>query len=319
MKNEQNHHINLLTDFGFKRFFGTEPYKNNLLHFLNTFLGPYIGTITDITYRPTEQLGFLPTEKRVVLDVLCTTQNGDQVIVEMQKTSQEFLKNRIVAYSSRLISNSLKVGDRKYNFPPVISVLLADFSIPELVNREEFTQRVTLKDEMNNIFSDKMSFVLIDLSKFAAQMQFDQLLDDRERWCYSIHNMNRMGEGEIPKRFGIFHKLYEDCRLTKLSTMEKQEYEKSVLEYEDVKDAMDYHHRLGIEEGFQKGMEEGIEKGREEGKMEGRAEGRSEGREEALLSAARKLLEMGLPIQEIAKATGLDEEQLKSLEGSNML
>ena len=36
--------------------------------------------------------------------------------------------------------------------------------------------------------------------------------------------------------------------------MEKQEYEKSVLEYEDVKDAMDYHHRLGIEEGFQKGL-----------------------------------------------------------------
>lgn len=262
-------------------------------------------------------MGSLPTEKRVVLDVLCTTQNDDQVIVEMQKTSQEFLKNRIVAYSSRLISNSLKVGDRKYNFPPVISVLLADFSIPELVNREEFTQRVTLKDEMNNIFSDKMSFVLIDLSKFAAQMQFDQLLDDRERWCYSIHNMNKMEEGEIPKRYGIFHKLYEDCRLTKLSTMEKQEYEKSVLEYEDVKDAMDYHHRLGIEEGFQKGMEEGIEKGREEGKMEGRAEGRAEGREEALLSAARKLLEMGLPIQEIAKATGLDEEQLKSLVGSN--
>ena len=62
-------------------------------------------------------------------------------------------------------------------------------------------------------------------------------------------------------------------------------------------------------------MEEGIEKGREEGKEEGRAEGR----EEALLSAARKLLEMGLPIQEIAKATGLDEEQVKSLEGSNML
>ena len=303
MKNEQNHHINLLTDFGFKRFFGTEQYKNNLLHFLNTFLGPYIGTITDITYRPTEQLGFLPTEKRVVLDVLCTTQNDDQVIVEMQKTSQEFLKNRIVAYSSRLISNSLKVGDRKYNFPPVISVLLADFSIPELVNREEFVQRVTLKDEQNNIFSDKMSFVLIDLSKFAAQMQFDQLLDDRERWCYSIHNMNKMAEGDIPKRFGIFHKLYEDCRLTKLNTMEKQEYEKSVLEYEDVKDAMDYHHRLGIEEGFQKGLEEG--------KEEGRAEGR-----ESLLKAAQKLLELGTPIAEVILITGLSNAEIDCLKGS---
>ena len=124
-------------------------------------------------------------------------------------------------------------------------------------------------------------------------MQFDQLLDDRERWCYSIHNMNKMAEGDIPKRFGIFHKLYEDCRLTKLNTMEKQEYEKSVLEYEDVKDAMDYHHRLGIEEGFQKGLEEG--------------------RAEALLNTARKFLELGVSISDVAKATGLSEEQLQTL------
>lgn len=297
MKNENNHHINLLTDFGFKRFFGTEPYKNNLLHFLNTFLGSYIGEITDITYRPTEQLGFQPAEKRVVLDVLCTTQNGDQVIVEMQKTSQEFLKNRIVAYSSRLISNSLEVGDRKYNYPPVISVLLADFSIPELKGSEDYMLHVTLKDERNNIFSDRMSFLLIDLSKFAAQKQFDQLADDRARWCYSIQNMSRMKEGTIPARFGIFHKLYEDCRLTKLNTMEKQEYEKSVLEYEDVKDAMDYHHRLGIDEGYQKGLEEGREKGREE----------------ALINTALKLLGMGFSVQDVAQATGLNEEQVNNL------
>ena len=141
-------------------------------------------------------------------------------------------------------------------------------------------------------------FVLIDLSKFAAQMQFDQLLDDRERWCYSIHNMNKMAEGEIPKKFGIFHKLYEDCRLTKLSTMEKQEYEKSVLEYEDVKDAMDYHHRLGIEEGFQKGLEEGREEGRE-----------------ALLIAARKFLELGVSVTDVAAATGLSEQQVQELKG----
>ena len=123
------------------------------------------------------------------------------------------------------------------------------------------------------------------------------------------HNMNKMAEGDIPKRYSIFHKLYEDCRLTKLSTMEKQEYEKSVLEYEDVKDAMDYHHRLGIEEGFQKGLEEGMEKGLEKGKEEGRAEGR----EEALLKAARKLLELGISVLDIVKATGLREEQVKKL------
>ena len=76
-----------------------------------------------------------------------------------------------------------------------------------------------------------------------------------------------------------------------------------------MKDAMDYHHRLGIEEGFQKGLEEGMEKGLEKGKEEGRAEGR----EEALLEAARKFLELGVPLSDIAKATGLSEDQVKKL------
>ena len=82
--------------------------------------------------------------------------------------------------------------------------------------------------------------------------------------------------------------------------MEKQEYEKSVLEYEDVKDAMDYHHRLGIEEGFQKGLEEGMEKGMEKSR-------------EALINAARKLVELGVPISEIVQTTGLSEELVGNL------
>ena len=83
--------------------------------------------------------------------------------------------------------------------------------------------------------------------------------------------------------------------------MEKQEYEKSVLEYEDVKDAMDYHHRLGIDEGFQKGLEKGLEKGREEGR-------------ETILAVARKLLDLGLPTSEIARITELSEEQVRQIQ-----
>lgn len=54
-RKDQN--INLLTDFGFKRFFGTEPYKNNLIHFLNAVLPPYIGQVRDITYLPHRAAG----------------------------------------------------------------------------------------------------------------------------------------------------------------------------------------------------------------------------------------------------------------------
>jgi len=303
MNNKEPQNINLLTDFGFKRIFGTEQYKKNLIHFLNAFLPPYIGPVTDISYRPTEQLGLTDREKRLVFDVFCADQNRDNIIVEMQQASQEFLKNRIIAYASRLISGSLQRGDRVYNYPTVISIILVDFSIRELAGREDFVQHVMLKDDRNEIFSEKMSFLLIDLSKFAARKSFGKLSDDRQKWCYAIKNMWQMQESDIPASYDIFHALYEDCKLSKLNDMEKQEYEKSILEYEDVKEAMDYNRRLAKAEGFSDGFEKGMEKGRDEG--------REEGREEALLQTAKNLLELGISLAEVAKATGLSEEEIK--------
>ena len=310
MNSKEPQNINLLTDFGFKRIFGTEQYKKNLIHFLNAFLPPYIGPVTDISYRPTEQLGLTDREKRLVFDVFCADQNRDNIIVEMQQASQEFLKNRIIAYASRLISSSLQRGDRVYNYPTVISIILVDFSIRELAGREDFVQHVILKDDRNEIFSEKMSFLLIDLSKFAGRKSFGKLSDDRQKWCYAIKNMWQMKESDIPASYDIFHALYEDCKLSKLNDMEKQEYEKSILEYEDVKEAMDYNRRLAKAEGFSDGFEKGMEKGKKEGIEEGMEKGREEGREEALLQTAKNFLELGIPLADVIKATGLSEEKI---------
>ncbi|MBO4654281.1 MAG: Rpn family recombination-promoting nuclease/putative transposase [Bacteroidales bacterium] len=297
MKNK-NQNINLLTDFGFKRFFGTEPYKKNLISFLNAIVPPYIGHIKDVTFLPTEQLGNSDTNKRLVFDVLCAIQNNDHIIVEMQKASQEFFKDRIIAYSSRHISEALEVGDRRYNFPTVLTIVLVDFEIPDLKRSDRFIQHIMLKDDENKNFSDKMSFLLIDLTKFAGEINFEQLTDESQKWCFVIKNMWRLKESDIPAEETIFKELFENCKISKLNAMEKQEYEKSVLEYEDVKDAMEYHHRMGKAEGFNDGFEKGIEKGREE----------------AINQTAKKLLSMGMSVSDIAKATGLTENEVNQIE-----
>ena len=297
MKSE-NQNINLLTDFGFKRFFGTEPYKKNLISFLNAIVPPYIGHIKDVTFLPTEQLGNSDTNKRLVFDVLCAIQNNDHIIVEMQKASQEFFKDRIIAYTSRHISEALEVGDRRYNFPTVITIVLVDFEIPDLKRSNRFIQHIMLKDDENKNFSDKISFLLIDLTKFAGEINFEQLTDESQKWCFVIKNMWRLKESDIPAEETIFKELYENCKISKLNAMEKQEYEKSVLEYEDVKDAMEYHHRMGKAEGFNDGFEKGIEKGREE----------------AINQTAKKLLSMGMSVSDIAKATGLTENEVNQIE-----
>jgi predicted transposase YdaD len=67
----------------------------------------------------------------------------------------------------------------------------------------------------------------------------------------------------------------------------------------------------GREEGRQEGREEGRQEGLEEGQQKGREKGLEEGREAALLETARKLREMGLPVEQIAQATGLSPEAVR--------
>ena len=66
-------------------------------------------------------------------------------------------------------------------------------------------------------------------------------------------------------------------------------------------------------EGRMEGRAEGREEGRAEGREEGREEGRAEGRAEGIAETARKMKEVGLPIEQISKFTGLSAEEISKL------
>ena len=69
----------------------------------------------------------------------------------------------------------------------------------------------------------------------------------------------------------------------------------------------------GLEEGRAEGREEGRAEGREEGRAEGMAEGRQEGRVEEKFVIARGMKADGLPVETIAKYTGLSAEEIENL------
>jgi predicted transposase/invertase (TIGR01784 family) len=61
------------------------------------------------------------------------------------------------------------------------------------------------------------------------------------------------------------------------------------LEYEDVQDALECMRRHSLQEGFEQGIQQG---------------------KEALLQTAHNLLELGLPLTDVVKTTGLSEEEI---------
>ena len=64
---------------------------------------------------------------------------------------------------------------------------------------------------------------------------------------------------------------------------------------------------------FKEMLEEGIARGRAEGLAEGMEKGKAEGIRENQLSTARKMLKLGMAIEEISEITGLTKDEIGNL------
>jgi len=82
-----------------------------------------------------------------------------------------------------------------------------------------------------------------------------------------------------------------------------KDYNKSILEYSDVRDAANY----AREEGFKYGKEEGVREGEEKGV--------EKGKREAMKEVAQLLLSENKPIDLIIKYTGLTAAEIEALRG----
>ncbi|MBO7646760.1 MAG: PD-(D/E)XK nuclease family transposase, partial [Bacteroidales bacterium] len=209
-------------------------------------------------------------------------------------------------------------GNRRYQLARVVSFNILDYDSPDFRNSDDYFHTVWLKDDLNEIFSDKMCLCFLELSKFAAQTRPDVALDKRRLWAYFLKHLPEMQPDEEGFTQGIFKSLMETCRMEKLNDMEKKDYEKSVLEYEDVQDAIAYARKTalaegktaGLAEGKAEGLAEGKAKGLAEGKAKGLAEGEAKGEANATRTIAAKMLAIGMDAAAISSLTGLTEEEI---------
>ena len=81
-------YINPLTDFGFKRLFGTEPNKDLLIDFLNVVL-PNAHQVQNLTFRNNENIGNTLIDRKAIFDIYCQGETGEKFIVEIQKGKAE--------------------------------------------------------------------------------------------------------------------------------------------------------------------------------------------------------------------------------------
>lgn len=287
-------YVNPYTDFGFKMLFGTEMHKDLLISFVNSlFAGKEV--IKDLSYLNTEHLGNSELDRRAVFDVYCENEQGEKILIEMQRGEQQFFKDRSLYYSTFPIREQGQKGEWNYQLKAVYVIGILNFTFDDK-DDNYFHHEVKLMDvATKEVFYDKLTFVYLEMPKFNKRE--DELEGMFEKWLFVLRNLSRLMERPAALQERIFCRLFDAAEIAMFTKEQFDAYEDSLKVYRDWKNTIDMAENRGREEGRAEGLQQGLEQGRIEEKM----------------LNARKMLSAGLPEELVVQITGLTAEDIKCL------
>ncbi|MEL6900521.1 MAG: Rpn family recombination-promoting nuclease/putative transposase [Cyanobacteria bacterium J06606_4] len=246
----QERYVNLLTDFGFKRVFGSEPNKQLLVDFLNTLL-PSHHQISELSYKSTENLGNAPVDRKAVFDLYCQGANGERFIVELQKAKQKFFKDRSLFYATFPIQEQAQKGDWSFELNPVYSIGILDFTFGDYADETVVIRTIKLKDQKCQVFYDKLTFICVELPKFDKEL--DQLASKQDKWLYLFRHLPDLDDQPRLFQDPVFLQLFEIAEIANFSRSEQDSYQSSLKYYRDLNNVIDTSRQEGVAEGIEQG------------------------------------------------------------------
>ncbi len=289
MRYTEERYISLLTDFGFKRIFGTDPNKDLLIDFLNSlFDGEQV--VKDVTYLNSEHVGDVHSERKAIFDVYCENEKGEKFIVEMQNASQQYFKDRSLYYATFPIREQAQKGGLwNYELKHVYVVALLNYDMTESsFAKDTINHDIGLLDKQTHkVFNDKLTFKYVEISKFDKSIE--ELKSNYDKWIYVLQNLSRLDRQPTYLQTAVFTRLFKQAEIAGFTRTELREYEDSLKAFRDMKNSLDNAEEKGIAKGLIKGE-----------------------RNKAI-EIAKNLLEMKMPFETIMKATGLSMEELVKL------
>ena len=270
---------NPTVDAAFKRIFGTDTYKQATIGFLRSLLPER--DIRDVEFLNGELLAPNIEARKAFVDVLCKTPD-EQFLVEMQNVGHSFFRQRMVYYSSMLIANSGQPGpDWDFNLTPTYVIAIMNFELGVSDTSKEFISHCVCRDEVTREkLPGSTEYFFLSLKKFDKSL--DEITSGPEFWLYLLNHSKEMNE--VPQQFAgdeSFRAYFEASVLAGFTKEEREIYDKTMTTQNDI--------NIAMRENFAKG------------KAEGKAE------------VAARMKSCGLPLDDIAKFTGLSVEVIQAL------
>ena len=295
--------IDLLCDWAFKHVFGHN--EQNLMLLLNDLLPE---TITGIEYDPNEIDRFKGDDKNVIMDVLCHTEDGRKIIVEMQRHDKRNIRNRLLYYGAAMTHQQLAPGADYGELMPVYVICFMNFRLAHEENKLVYTY--TIKEEGGEVYGNQITIMLCELPRLMKKTR--KKMTPVEIWFDILQNMTNFAEK--PEEYGAkYNSIFESSRQTPIPAQEKQQYLRSMFTEKIESVLSDEDRQAAWEEGKAAGMREAEHILSDEDRQAAWEEGEARGEARARESMAKKLKELGIKPEDIAKASGLSVEEVAAL------
>ena len=301
----------LTSDYVFKRIFAREENNSMLKDFLEAILNIHINKVE---VKNPELTPNMADEKLGILDLKLDIDNEKVVDVEMQVSNEHNIKERSSTYLSKLAAEQLKAKQNYKELKKIITINILKYNYLERnsyhsiakmkyedTNPIEFVDMGYKKEEEEATNTFEMHF--IELHKFKEKNP--DCNTKLEQWLWLIDGskeekvkMSAKENEEIDKTVKELNKLSKDPE--EVAKYEEREW--SIMRY-DVE--MKTNRELGEKEGEIRGLKIG--------EARGRIEGEKTGRENEKKNVIKNLHKLNIPIEKIAKAVELNEEDVKAI------
>ncbi len=219
--------LNLMTDFGFKWLFGNARNKKFLIHFLNSILAKEL-VIQDLEYLPTEHLGRNIHDRIAIFDLLCRASTGEQILIELQKTSQYHFADRTLFYSTFPIQSQAKKGEWNYHLKRVYTIGILNF-VFDTADSRVISQKQIMDTKTHKVYTDALKIIQIEVPKVTQQLPKNPT--GLELWIWLLKFGPQLSHVEKMKIINnpLFKELLDILLLDKFNEKDLGQYRQAML------------------------------------------------------------------------------------------
>ena len=236
-------------------------------------------------------------DKNGRLDLRAIINGNTECDIEVQLVSNDNITERFLYYWAKMYVANLKIGDKYSDLRKTISIIILDddFKLTKNLERPQTTWRIRESEATHLVLTDYFEIIIIEIPKVVKAYQKTPN-DEVLQWMLFLDN---------PEKEEVARIMEENKDIKEA----KEELER--ISQDDILRRKALNRTLEIADKLQ--LKKEAKEAREKGLSDGLVTGEKIGIEKEKKAVIKKLHELNIPIEQIAKVVELKEEEVKEI------